>query len=150
MVTKHIRKGWDLLGLWNKRIIVIVGVISGTIYLTPKISFVVKTTSAFLRFQSNSLELEKDVSDLVQYVDVLTGLLMANMLPIDDNKYCIYVDRKRVYVQIREAFSGDKYIIITDGSTGKVKSIYACYWNKDQEKFCYTDFEGKYNLIYTY
>lgn len=76
--------------------------------------------------------------------EVLFGLLLAEMEPVDSFKYEVYYRKEEVEVKLRKArWSGDVYIFVEDGK----KWIYAGYWNNTEKKFNYTDFGGKYRLI---
>ena len=86
-----------------------------------------------------------EIRETMGFNDVLFGLLLAEMEPIDSLEYYTYYGSEKIGVKLRKTrWSNDTYVFVSNGRMW----IYAGYYNNSEGKYNFTDFSGVYHLIY--
>lgn len=153
MVTKHIKKSWDLLGQWAKRLTIAGSFIAGLVFLSPYVNSLIVWGKDIVALRSTVNELREDVDILgvtqgnaIDYINVLNGLLRSNMYVVDDSHYFVYQGDVKKDVRLRKSLAEDVFVFVGDGKAG----VYAAFWSNDEKKYSYIDFDGQYHLIYSH
>ena len=114
----------------------------------PKWIYWIGIIGTFVTFAGTYSKKISNVTDSLRetrgFSEVLCGLLMAEMEPIDSNNYFVHYNGDKITVKLRKAKSGDIYTFVLDGKM----YVYASYYNNSEQKYSFTDFGGKYRLIY--
>lgn len=176
----RLKKLKDKLGLISTLLVMVFGVgLFGTVKAT--IGYIKKANTSINNHESvmtriNALEtdydalngtlndyevIKKNVIYLMGDNDVLSGLLRANMIRMDDKDYgtvlVLYDDvlkkdvRRMVEVKMRMANgSNDLYVFVPWGTNGGVPVTrkYAAKWHEDEKKYYFIDKNGDFHLIY--
>ena len=121
-----VNKLWDKLGLWQKRLVIIVSIITSVTFLYPR---VVNLKNQFIEYKDALTSLPvitNDVKNALEYIQVLNGILKAQMEKIEGEFYVTITDEneetKKVKADLRRANSKDIYIFVPDGKVNR-------YWN---------------------
>jgi hypothetical protein len=172
---------------WNSKWILIVGICSSILFPTAKwlingITTTIHIVSTYPTMENrmDSLHLridlledrlddyeivKKGVTHLMQDNEILSGLLRANMIKINDKNYgtvLIIYDpftdknvRRLVEVKLRKSFgSGDLYVFVSSVYWDKdyigvsVTKKFAVKWHEDEKKYYFIDKKGDFHLIY--
>lgn len=88
----------------------------------------------------------QQIKDNRGFSEVLCGLLIAEMHPVDSLDYYVTLEGHKVKVKLRQA-AGSKNIYAF--VLNKKMMVYFASWNDSEQKYSYVDFNGKYYLIQT-
>ena len=114
-----------------QKLIVWIGIISSL--LTTGGIIVSRFTKAYEQIRDNR-----------GFSEVLCGLLIADLEPIDSLDYIVKINGHDINVKLRRTAGSDNvYAFVLN----EKMMVYFASWNDSEKKYCYTDFSGNYRLI---
>lgn len=149
-MNKNKNKFWDKLSLFQKRVMLVVGVITATSFFYPIFVSAIQEMSSFIRFYKRRDYYEEQIRILRDYMEVDKGFSKAQMEKIDTTNRYVWVEIngkiKEIKADIRKQELGDYKIYVDDGDVG----MYGTYFNFSLGEWEYYDFkENKHYVTHT-
>lgn len=85
----------------------------------------------------------EDIRENRGFSEVLCGLLIADMEPVDSCSYFVEIDGLKVQAELRKSLSGNVYVFILNNRL----MVYGAWYDNSKQLYCYFDFGGNYRLI---
>jgi hypothetical protein len=148
MVKKHISNLWKKLGVFGQRLALVV-LILGT--LSKPTVIVINWIEDIVHMRKNVAELKIEVallkeqqSNAYDFMEVLIGVLRANMEKVDSLEYYVPLDFGDVNAYIHKAnYSADRYVFVNDS----LARLYFSSWVDYMSLYSYTDFNGRFYYV---
>ena len=143
-MNKYVDK---LLTTLKRRLGLIAGIIAAVVIIKPYAVKFVRSMTTFVKTQTEIVQMQQDVHNLLQYHLVLSSIIRANTDKIncteDHKEFYVNFNGTDIVANIRKSKTGDVFVFVADGKAG----VYSVKYNFDEEKYSYIDFDGEHHFI---